>query len=347
MEAPGMPWEKRPSELPIEMQFNDGHVVAIVGFSILFVISAIGNIYVLYSIYKSPTKRHMNLMLSHLAVADLMVTFLMMPMEIGWAMTVAWKGGDLLCRLMSFFRTFGLFLSGFMVMCISLDRYFAVLHPLAMCDGNHRGRLMIATAWLASAVFSLPQVFVFSEMRHPEHPWYTQCVTFRVLPTHGQQVVYSVIGVVTMYIAPLVTIIFCYSAIILEICKRVVDTGSKLRRSNSANLYRAKIHTLKMTVAIVTMFIVCWTPYNIMLLWYWIDRSGASAVDQKVQKLLFLFGATNSSFNPLVYGIFSIKRPSSAGLAPPSTAKITTISRLKRPNSCEATPEMPQKMMQV
>jgi len=37
---------------------------------------------------------------------------------------------------------------------------------------------------------------------------------------------YSVIGVVTMYIAPLVTIIFCYSAIILEICKRVVDTGT-------------------------------------------------------------------------------------------------------------------------
>jgi hypothetical protein len=69
------------------------------------------------------------------------------------------------------------------------------------------------------------QVFVFSEMRHPKYQWYTQCLTFRVLPTHGQQVMYSMVGVVTMYIAPLVTIIFCYSAIILEICKRVVDTG--------------------------------------------------------------------------------------------------------------------------
>jgi hypothetical protein len=63
-------------------------------------------------------------------------------------------------------------------------------------------------------------------MRHPKYQWYTQCLTFQVLPTHGQQVMYSVIGVVTMYIAPLVTIIFCYSAIILEICKRVVDTGT-------------------------------------------------------------------------------------------------------------------------
>jgi hypothetical protein len=39
-------------QLPIEMKFNDGHVVAIIGFSILFVISLTGNSYVLYSIYR-------------------------------------------------------------------------------------------------------------------------------------------------------------------------------------------------------------------------------------------------------------------------------------------------------
>jgi gonadotropin-releasing hormone receptor len=45
-----------------------------------------------------------------------------MPLEIAWAITVSWKGGDAMCRIMAFFRTFGLFLSSFVLVCISLDR---------------------------------------------------------------------------------------------------------------------------------------------------------------------------------------------------------------------------------
>lgn len=50
------------------------------------------------------------------------VTFLLMPLEIGWAYTVMWTAGDLMCRVMMFFRTFGLYLSSFILVCISLDR---------------------------------------------------------------------------------------------------------------------------------------------------------------------------------------------------------------------------------
>ncbi len=46
----------------------------------------------------------------------------MMPLEIGWAATVQWKGGDLLCRVMAFFRIFGLYLSGFVLVCQAIDR---------------------------------------------------------------------------------------------------------------------------------------------------------------------------------------------------------------------------------
>ena len=53
----------------------------------------------------------------------LQVTFLMMPVEIGWAATVMWTAGDVLCRVCAFFKIFGLFLSGNILICISLDRY--------------------------------------------------------------------------------------------------------------------------------------------------------------------------------------------------------------------------------
>lgn len=45
-----------------------------------------------------------------------------MPLEISWAITVVWIAGDITCRIMMFFRTFGLYLSSFILVCISLDR---------------------------------------------------------------------------------------------------------------------------------------------------------------------------------------------------------------------------------
>jgi gonadotropin-releasing hormone receptor len=56
------------------------------------------------------------------------VTFLMMPLEIGWNATVSWKAGDAVCRIMSFFRAFGLYLSSFVIVCISLDRCHSTLN---------------------------------------------------------------------------------------------------------------------------------------------------------------------------------------------------------------------------
>ena len=50
----------------------------------------------------------------------------MMPVEIGWAATVMWTAGDVLCRVCAFFKIFGLFLSGNILICISLDRYTSV-----------------------------------------------------------------------------------------------------------------------------------------------------------------------------------------------------------------------------
>ncbi len=65
------------STLPIDMTFNDGHIVSIATYSILLVISVCGNITVLVNLIR---RRHIsnprvNIMLTHLAIADLLVSF--------------------------------------------------------------------------------------------------------------------------------------------------------------------------------------------------------------------------------------------------------------------------------
>ncbi|GLV40451.1 Adipokinetic hormone receptor [Carabus blaptoides fortunei] len=297
--------------LPIDMRFNHGHVVSIIAYSILMVLSAIGNITVLVLILRRrrQTKSRINLMLMHLATADLLVTFLMMPMEIGWAITVSWRAGDAMCRIMAFFRMFGLYLSSFVLVCISIDRFYAVVKPLHFSGKDRRVKLMLAAAWVGSMICSLPQALVFHVESHPNVTWYNQCITYNSFPTRTHELAYSMFGMLMMYTFPLVVIFYSYASTFLEIYRRARESsgGDGIRRSSLGFLGRAKIQTLKMTIVIVFVFFVCWTPYYVMSFWYWFDRDSAIRVDQRIQKALFLFACTNSCMNPIVYGAFNIR----------------------------------------
>ncbi|XP_024936124.1 gonadotropin-releasing hormone II receptor isoform X2 [Cephus cinctus] len=298
------------TELPLDMRFNEGHVVSIITYSVLMVISAVGNTTILVLILRRrrATRSRINTMLMHLAIADLLVTYLMMPLEIGWAVTVSWKAGDAACRIMAFFRVFGLYLSSFVLVCISIDRYFAVLRPLQLTDVDRRGKVMLTLAWTGSIFCSMPQLVVFHVESHPKFTWYEQCITYNFFPSDAHELTYSLFGMVMMYGFPLTVIIYTYSSILVEIYKRSRESVSdRIRRSSLGFLGRARIRTLKMTIIIVVVFFVCWTPYHIMSLWYWIDRPSAIEVDQRIQKGLFLFACTNSCMNPIVYGAFNIR----------------------------------------
>lgn len=58
------------------------------------VLSGIGNTTVLILLIKKRLKspNRIDAMFMHLAIADLLVTFLLMPLEIGWTWTVDWRG---------------------------------------------------------------------------------------------------------------------------------------------------------------------------------------------------------------------------------------------------------------
>ncbi|XP_022222532.2 gonadotropin-releasing hormone receptor isoform X2 [Drosophila obscura] len=295
-----------------DMIFNDGHRLSITVYSILFVISTIGNSTVLYLLTKRRLRGplRIDIMLMHLAIADLMVTLLLMPLEIAWAWTVQWRSTDLMCRLMSFFRVFGLYLSSFVMVCISLDRYYAILKPLQR--SYNRGRIMLACAWMGSVICSIPQAFLFHLEEHPVVRGYFQCVTFHSFVSDFDNWLYQIATMCAMYAFPLIVFIYCYGAIYLEIYRksqRVLKDviAERFRRSNDDVLSRAKKRTLKMTISIVIVFIICWTPYYTICMWYSLDKTSVDKVNSLVRKALFIFASTNSCMNPLVYGLYNIR----------------------------------------
>ncbi|XP_014681440.1 PREDICTED: gonadotropin-releasing hormone II receptor-like [Priapulus caudatus] len=302
---------------PPYMGYNQERILTIIVYGILFVIAAIGNVTVLLILVRNRkrSRSRVNLLIMHLAVADCIVTFVMIPLEIVWAATIVWLAGDVMCRIMAFWRQFGLYLSSFVLIAISLDRYFAVCHPLSVRNAGTRAKLMLFFAWLLSIICSAPQSVIFHVQAHPYHHWFQQCVTYDFFKSKRHYLTYMFFTMLAMYGLPLIIITIFYLLILREIAKKsrevkgsinVRNGSAQLRRSGVGNIGKAKAKTLKMTLIIVIVFIMCWTPYYIMCLWFWLDEESAKQVDPRIQRGLFLFAVSNSCMDPIVYGLFTI-----------------------------------------
>nr|CAP19988.1 G protein coupled receptor [Crassostrea gigas] len=246
--------------LPMDLVFTDENMVTIVAYTCMFIVAACGNLTVFITLFRNRNiKSRVNQFIFHLSIADLVVTFIMLPLEIIWNITVAWKAGDPACRILMFFRILGLYLSSFILVTISLDRYFAIVHPLSLNDADKRGRIMLILAWCFSIVASIPQSVIFHVETHPKYRTFRQCVTFNFFPSHNHELAYNLFNLITLYALPLLIITTSYSLILWEISKKTkqckeetkcLSTRSRLRRSSVGNMERARIRTLKMTLVI-------------------------------------------------------------------------------------------------
>ncbi|CAH0687963.1 unnamed protein product [Spodoptera exigua] len=77
---------------------------------------------------------------------------------IGWKYTNAWLVGNLMCKLLLVLRAFGLYLSSNVLVCISVDRFFAVIYPLRLPVARRRSKQMLLCAWAFALACSLPQL---------------------------------------------------------------------------------------------------------------------------------------------------------------------------------------------
>ena len=55
----------------------------------------------------------------------------MIPLEIGWAISVEWYAGNIGCKLLMFIRALAYYLSSMLLVCLTLDRFLAIARPLA------------------------------------------------------------------------------------------------------------------------------------------------------------------------------------------------------------------------
>ncbi|XP_064484806.1 tyramine/octopamine receptor-like isoform X2 [Ornithodoros turicata] len=133
---------------------------------LVILITVIGNTLVVAAVATTRRLRTVtNFFVVSLAVSDLLVGFLVMPLAVMKEVIGEWLFGRIVCDLWVSLDVMLCTASILNLCCISLDRYFAITHPLAYAV-KRSGRLallMVAVAWILSAAITCPPMFGWRE----------------------------------------------------------------------------------------------------------------------------------------------------------------------------------------
>nr|XP_055068649.1 oxytocin receptor [Misgurnus anguillicaudatus] len=274
-----------------------------------------GNLCVLVAIHTAKhSQSRMYYFMKHLSIADLVVAVFQVLPQLIWDITFRFYGPDILCRLVKYLQTVGMFASTYMLVLMSIDRCMAICQPLRSLH-KRQDRCYVILSWALSLLLSIPQVYIFS-LREVGDGVY-DCWGDFVQPW-GAKAYITWISL-TIYIIPVTILSFCYGLISFKIwqnfkrktkrdqCITLTPSASKshaIARVSSVKLIsKAKITTVKMTFVIVLAYIVCWTPFFSVQMWSaWDPEAPREAMPFIISMLL---ASLNSCCNPWIYMFFA------------------------------------------
>ncbi|XP_060883110.1 trace amine-associated receptor 13c-like [Labrus mixtus] len=239
-----------------------------------------------------------NLLLLSLAISDLLVGLLVMPVETVRFIETCWLLGDLMCA-MSDIIAFTLTSAsvGNMVL-ISIDRYVAICHPLQYSNQITRStvELCVCLCWACSILYTV--LILKEHLRQPDR--YNSCFGECVVVINY---VSGTVDLVFTFIGPCVVILVLYMRVFI-----VAVSQARAMQTHIIGAAVGKVRIIAMkserkaarTLGIVILvFLITFCPY------YYPSLAGQdisnSASSWAIMSWLLYF---NSCLNPLIYALF-------------------------------------------
>ncbi|KAH9370398.1 hypothetical protein HPB48_020391 [Haemaphysalis longicornis] len=275
--------------------------------ALIFTFTVAGNGCVLAALAARRSKMtRMYYFLLHLCVSDLTTAFFTVLPQLGWDATYRFRGGNLVCKSVKFGQLLGPYLSSYVLVVTAVDRYQAICFPLSNCSWTPtKSKLLISLAWAVSLLCCVPQLFIFSyqEISPGVHDcWGTYAEPW------GLRAYVTWYGV-SVFFVPLLVLTFTYVCICRAIWRNLylkrrnseletfkagrayrftggaaatappsstpmhngkASTFSAPRSHSVRGMSRAKIKTIKITVVVIALYIVCSSPFICVQMWmYW------------------------------------------------------------------------------
>ncbi|KAK2498782.1 hypothetical protein MC885_001688 [Smutsia gigantea] len=241
------PTEKYSSPCRLDTETLNKDAVIVI-YSLVFLLSLLGNsLVMLVILYNQVSRSVTDVYLLNLAIADLLFA-LSLPI---WAASKAkgWTFGTLLCKVVSLLKEINFYSGILLLACISIDRYLAIVHATrTLTQKRHWVKFICLGIWVLSLILSLP-VFIVREAYKPP---YSSPVCYENLGinTTKWRMVMRVLPQTFGFLLPLLVMLFCY--------------GLTLRTLFEAHMGQ-KHRAMRVIFAVVLVFLLCWLPYNLVL----------------------------------------------------------------------------------
>ena len=271
----------------------------------VFVVGIAGNVIVCAAVLRRKRLRTSNnLFTFNLACADLIVVTIYVPTQMtAFENEHNWALGDIMCRIAYIIIPLCLSASIGSLLAITVNRYRAMVSPLAAKLTGRKIQLIIGGIWITSLLIALPIIFVAGEEKSSngqvycsEPGWPKESVIDNV---------YWISIFVLQYIAPLVVI--CVLSTIAACKLRANALFSSKRGSlviTKAVRRRMQQGTkiTKMLFALVIIYAICMLPQHVV--YFWMEYGNLNQMGFKMYIFRFsnVFPMANCALNPIAYG---------------------------------------------
>ncbi|XP_010291276.1 PREDICTED: psychosine receptor [Phaethon lepturus] len=225
-------------------------------YSIVMMISIPINCVSLYASYIQVRKKNeLAIYLFSLSLADLLYS-LILPLWIDYAWNGDnWRLSALLCAISAFLMYMNFYTSTAFLACISVDRYLALVHPLKLQHLRTRRFSLIVSVivWLLESILN-SVILVNKEVFNDPCNFTNHMLCYDKYPLELWQAQINLFRICSGYLVPLIIIVFCYHKIYQVV------------RYNQATVDEEKKKVRKLILNITVTFIICFTPYHIILL---------------------------------------------------------------------------------
>ncbi|KAM6962457.1 neuromedin-U receptor 1 [Aplochiton taeniatus] len=299
----------------------------------VFLVGAVGNILTCTVIARNKVMRTpTNYYLFSLAISDLLVLLLGMPLEL----YEMWQNYPfLLGKCGCYFKTFLFetvcFASILNVTALSVERYIAVVHPLRakyVVTRAHAKRVIL-TMWGVSVLCALPNTSLHGIATLPastsgpgEDAQVEGIPESAVCMLVKPRWMYNLIIQVTtllFFVMPMLTISTLYLLIGLQLKRekllQAMEAKSGLGQNSYCNVRTQqqkarRRQVTKMLFVLVVVFGICWAPFHTdRLMWSFIDHwtDDHREIFQYVHILSGVFFYLSSAVNPILYNLMSTR----------------------------------------
>ena len=287
-------------------------------YAVIFIIALFGNTIGLFAVLKKSSRSTSvtNLFIANMAVADLLLTFTVMPFQVGFYYRGnTWIGGMLgtiTCKALFYLIPVSIAATVLTMMLISFDRFYAIFYPLRE-KIFRKPKILTGIIWILSFVLMLPCPMLFQVHFNPilnvhqcvqVWPWadpndLTFSETYRVL-----KIFHSIVFVM-LYALPLSIIIIIYFLICRKMWLRIIPGNATDR--NRAAAEKSKRKVVRLLVIIVVVFALCWFPTYVNQYFWFVrpDLHQKGVLPLEVEFFSTWLGHANSAINPCLYILLS------------------------------------------